>query len=84
MASIGDRVVFEGIMVGGARREGELVFIQGRAVRVRWEDGSESLMFPGPGAMTVVENSRSSSKKKPPAKKVAAKKPAAKTKSKKR
>lgn len=54
MPSVGDRVVFEGIKVGGGRREGELLEISGRSVRVRWPDGSESFMFPGPGAMSVI------------------------------
>ena len=54
MPAIGDRVVFEGNKVGGARREGELVAVDGRLVRVRWHDGSESTLFPGAGAMRVI------------------------------
>src|SRR2546427_5318894 len=69
MPSVGDRVVFEGIKVGGGRREGELLSIIGRAVRVRWPDGSDSLLIPGPGAMTVVGKTKA-----PPARRGAAKK----------
>lgn len=60
MPSPGDRVVFEGVKIGGGRREGELVSITGRAVRVRWVDGTESLLIPGPGAMRVVGGSAAS------------------------
>jgi single-stranded DNA-binding protein len=54
MPSVGDRVVFEGNKVGGARREGELLAVEGRLVRVRWGDGTESTLFPGAGAMRVL------------------------------
>ncbi|MCA1833834.1 MAG: DUF1918 domain-containing protein [Actinomycetota bacterium] len=54
MPAKGDRVVFEGNKVGGARREGELLAVNGRLVRVRWLDGTESTLFPGAGAMRVV------------------------------
>jgi hypothetical protein len=59
MPGVGDRVVFEGSKVGGSRREGQLLSIDGRAVRVRWDDGSDSLLIPGPGAMRVVATARS-------------------------
>jgi hypothetical protein len=42
------------VKVGEGRREGELVSVDGRAVRVRRDDGTESLLFPGPGVMRVV------------------------------
>jgi hypothetical protein len=61
MPSKGDRVVFEGVKVGGGRREGLLLEVSGRAVRVRWPDGSETLMFPGPGSMRVIEQTKAGS-----------------------
>ena len=54
MPAKGDHVVFEGNKVGGARREGELLAVDGRLVRVRWMDGTESTLFPGAGAMRVL------------------------------
>jgi uncharacterized protein DUF1918 len=69
MPSIGDRVVFEGIKVGGGRREGELVSVVGRGVRVRWPDGSESFLIPGPGAMSVVGKTAPAQPRRPASKK---------------
>ncbi len=63
MPSAGDRVIFEGVKVGGGRREGELLEVSGRAVRVRWPDGSETLMFPGPGSMRVIGRASGAAKK---------------------
>ena len=58
MPVVGDRLVFEGVKVGEVRREGECVAVVGRAVRVRWADGTESLLVPGPGSMRVVGSGR--------------------------
>jgi Domain of unknown function (DUF1918) len=49
----GDRLVIDGEKVGQKRRTGEVVGAQGDPTRqrlwVRWEDGHESLLVPGPG-----------------------------------
>ena len=68
MPAKGDRVVFEGNKVGGARREGELLSVSGRLVRVRWLDGTESTLFPGAGAMRVLTGGAATATKKSPAK----------------
>jgi hypothetical protein len=48
---IGDRVVAEGHRVGADRRTGEVIEITGepdeRRCRVRWDDGHETLLYPG-------------------------------------
>jgi hypothetical protein len=53
-ARIGDRLVMEGTHVGDLRRVGEIVEVHHEdgapPYRVRWPDGHESLVFPGPDA----------------------------------
>ena len=51
MPKPGDRVVVEGTKVGGGRREGTLLELSGSLMRVRWEDGGETFMAPGAGAV---------------------------------
>ena len=51
MPKPGDRVVVEGTKVGGGRREGTLLELSGSLMRVRWEDGAETFMAPGAGAV---------------------------------
>jgi hypothetical protein len=56
-AVVGDVIVIEGTVVDHPRRRGEVVEVVKTAgeerYRVRWEDGHESLFFPGPGARVV-------------------------------
>ena len=54
MPKPGDRVVVEGTKVGGGRREGTLLELSGRLMKIRWSDGGETLMVPGAGAVTVL------------------------------
>lgn len=53
-ARIGDRLVLEGIHVGDDRRIGTIIEIQhsdgSPPYRVRWPDGHESFISPGPDA----------------------------------
>ena len=85
MPKAGDRVVVEGSKVGGARREGTLVGTIGSLIKVRWEDGGETMMAPGAGAVRFLPGSPktaksgSTAKKAAPASKKQAK-PAARTK----
>ena len=51
MPKIGDRVVVEGMKVGGARREGTLTKVVGQMIQVKWSDGSETLFSPGAGSV---------------------------------
>ena len=50
----GDLVVVEGHHVGEARRRGEIIEVLGEPgkehYRVRWEDGRETLYYPGSDA----------------------------------
>ena len=83
MPKPGDRVVVEGLKVGGGRREGTLVETVGSLIKVRWTDGGETIMAPGAGAVRFLPGSgkatKSASAKKPAAK--AAKSSGQKTKS---
>lgn len=59
-ATVGDRLHVHGHVVGEAEREGEIVEVRGRdgtpPYVVRFDDGREILVFPGPDA--VVDRSR--------------------------
>lgn len=56
-ARVGDRVVVEGRTDTHAKREGEVVEVRGAdgapPYVVRWSDGHEGLVFPGPDAHIV-------------------------------
>jgi hypothetical protein len=53
-AQVGNRIVVEGAKVGHARREGEVLDVIRNGsltyYRVRWQDGQETVFFPGPDA----------------------------------
>jgi Domain of unknown function (DUF1918). len=58
---VGDRIAVETERVGQAGREGEVLeIVEGAAVslRVRWEDGHESLFTPAAGAVRIVSAKR--------------------------
>ena len=70
MPKPGDRVVVEGTKVGGGRREGTLLALSGSLMRIRWEDGGETFMAPGAGAVRFITGSgkaKSSTAAKPKA-----------------
>lgn len=50
-AVIGDQIVVEAAMVDRSRRRGEVVEVlgtgDGEHYRVRWDDGHESIFYPG-------------------------------------
>ena len=56
-AIAGDEIVVEGRTVGRLRRRGEVLGVAGELgherYRVRWDDGRESLFFPGPETRTI-------------------------------
>jgi len=80
MPKPGDRVIVEGTKVGGGRREGTLVELSGRLMRIRWTDGGETFMTPGAGAMSFLPGGKKAPAKAAPAKaKATAAKPKAKT-----
>ena len=53
-ANRGDQIVVETTTLDAARRRGEVLEVIGEGdrehYRVRWEDGHESVYFPGPDA----------------------------------
>ncbi|GLL10703.1 hypothetical protein GCM10017577_18430 [Pseudonocardia halophobica] len=54
-AHVGDRIVIESNHLDAARRRGTIVAVLGgegdtEHYRVRWQDGHESVFFPGPDA----------------------------------
>jgi hypothetical protein len=53
-ASVGDRLVINATHVDGPVRDGEVVEVRGPngspPYLVRWSDGHEALVFPGPDA----------------------------------
>ncbi|MEO3867998.1 DUF1918 domain-containing protein [Nonomuraea sp. B12E4] len=54
-ANVGDMLIIHGHVVGQRDRKGEIIEIRGPAgsppYLVRFEDGHEQLMFPGPDAV---------------------------------
>lgn len=56
-AEIGDLIVIEGHRVGEGRRMGEILEVLGapgeQHFRVRWEDGRETLFYPGGDARVI-------------------------------
>ena len=59
IAQQGDRIVVESVHLDSGRRSGEVIEVLGdgesRHYRVRWQDGHESVYFPGPDARQVAE-----------------------------
>jgi hypothetical protein len=53
-AITGDTIVVETSTLDTARRQGEVIEVigtgEGEHYRVRWQDGHESIFFPGPDA----------------------------------
>ena len=85
MPKPGDRVVVEGTKIGGARREGILVELSGTLIKVRWNEGGETMMAPGAGAVTFLPGkAKSKAPASKPQPKAAAPKAKAKAKSKKK
>jgi hypothetical protein len=83
MPKPGDRVVVEGTKIGGARREGVLVELSGALIKVRWNDGGETMMAPGAGAVSFLPG-KARSKAAPVKAKAKAAAPKAKPKAKKK
>jgi hypothetical protein len=56
-AGVGDRLIVEGRHVGAGRRSGEVIEVLGHSgdanYRVRWEDGHETVMFPGTDCVVI-------------------------------
>jgi len=63
MPKPGDRVVVEGTKVGGGRREGTLIELSGRLMKIRWNEGGESIMAPGAGAVSFLPGGKASKAK---------------------
>ncbi|MFI6496806.1 DUF1918 domain-containing protein [Nonomuraea typhae] len=56
-ATVGDRLLLHGNTVGQKDRQGEIIEVRGNdggpPYIVRFEDGHEGLVFPGPDAVVV-------------------------------
>jgi hypothetical protein len=56
-AKPGDEIVVDAVHTGDPRREGEIIEVEERddvvRYRVRWDDGHESIFFPGSTAHVV-------------------------------
>lgn len=76
MPKAGDRVVVAGNKLGSPTRVGTLVKTVGTMIRVRWENGTESLFQPAAGSVTY--QAPGTKIAKPPAPKTAPKTPAKK------
>lgn len=50
-AKVGDEIVVDGVITDDPKREGEILEVTDRGgvvhYRVRWDDGHESLFYPG-------------------------------------
>ncbi len=55
MVRVGDRVALESEKVGQPQKTGEITAINGRLLGIRWDDGRETFVVPGPGALRVIE-----------------------------
>jgi hypothetical protein len=58
-ATTGDQIVIETAVLDTPRRRGEVIEVIGAGerehYRVRWQDGHESIYFPGPDCRVVTE-----------------------------
>ncbi|MEW9533886.1 DUF1918 domain-containing protein [Microbispora sp. NPDC049125] len=60
-AAVGDRLVVHGAVVGEHDRQGEIIEVRGPGggppFMVRFDDGHEGLVFPGPDAVVIPAHS---------------------------
>ena len=76
MAKVGDRVE---VNTKSGTRLGQVVRVSGSLLRLRWENGEETTLVPGPGALRVISGqpAKRAAAKKAPAKRAATTKKAA-------
>ena len=55
MVTVGSRIELESEKVGVEPRGGVVTGVHGAQLQIRWDDGHESSIVPGPGAMRVVQ-----------------------------
>jgi uncharacterized protein DUF1918 len=67
MAKAGDRVIVDGTKVGSGRREGRVLDVVGRMIRVRWDGGEESMIMPAPGSVRFTSSAGAASSAPRPA-----------------
>jgi hypothetical protein len=56
MVNVGARVELEAERVGREPRSGVVIDVQGEQLRIRWDDGHETSLVPGPGALRVIDD----------------------------
>jgi len=66
MASVGDRVRVSSTKVGQVPRDGIVMAVSGRLLRVKWSTGEESSLIPGAGSLAIIGKARKASNKKAP------------------
>ncbi|HEX2715531.1 MAG TPA: DUF1918 domain-containing protein [Candidatus Acidoferrales bacterium] len=56
--NVGDRVIVESERTGRSPREGEIIEVLGAGdgvhFQIRWDNGHQSILFPGAGSVTIV------------------------------
>jgi hypothetical protein len=67
MPEVGNQVRVESTKIGQAPRDGVVIGVIGRLLRIKWSTGEESTVAPGPGAVAVIGKVRASSSRTPPA-----------------
>jgi hypothetical protein len=59
MVDVGARIELESERVGIEPRAGTVLQVTGAQLRVRWDDGHETSIVPGPGALRIISDGRS-------------------------
>jgi hypothetical protein len=67
MPEVGNQVRVESTKIGQAPRDGVVIGVIGRLLRIKWSTGEESTVAPGPGAVAVIGKVRASSSRTTPA-----------------
>lgn len=75
MVQSGDNIEIRSQKTGNPPRRGVVTGMSGRLLRIRWEDGEESSLVPGPGTLNVLGRQKKANRKKPTRKKANRKKP---------
>lgn len=64
MVKSGDNIEILSQKTGSPPRRGVVIGISGRLLRIRWDDGEESSLVPGPGTLNVLGRGKKTNRKK--------------------
>ena len=67
MADVGDRVRVLSTKAGQVPRDGVVMAVSGRLLRVKWSTGEESSFIPGAGSLAIIGKARKAPGEKTPA-----------------